>query len=363
MHVAMYIGSLTKGGAERVMVNLAKDLLAHGDEVTFVTTFLEEDEFPVPEGARRVISGLTEDEMTWGRVRNIARRRNKLRDIWKDLDPDLILSFIGKNNVMAIQTARGLSIPVVVSVRGNPSQEYENAALRFAMRATFPYADGVIVQTEGAKNYFSEIVKKKCTVLKNPVAQEFLSQPLSRARKKEMVVVGRIDDNKNQILAVKAFAQTFAAFPDWKMTLYGEGEGSFRIENLIRDLGQASRICLAGNVEDVAQRIKDASIYVLPSREEGMPNALLEAMALGLACISTDCPVGAAREILQEGRRGFLVPVDNVDGMRGAMIRLMGDEALRKELGEAALAVRNEYEPGAVCSAWRDYFKEVTGAI
>ena len=362
-HIALYIGSLEKGGAQRVLVNLASYLLQKKWRVTFVTTFRMEDEFPLPEGADRVISGLTETETGALRTANILRRRKKLRGIWQQLRPDLILSFIGKNNIMAVQTAEGLGIPVLVSVRSDPAREYGDRMLRAAMHMTFPKAAGVIVQTEGAKAFFTEPIRRKCRVLPNMLQDAFVTTPVVQERQNRVVVVGRLDDNKNQRMAVKAFAQTAAEFPDWTMTLYGEGPDKKRIARLIRELQQEQRIFLAGNVEDVAGAIADARIFVLPSRKEGMPNALLEAMAMGLAPVATDCPAYAVREIIEDGVNGLLVPVDDAEAMMKAMRELMRDREKTSRMGEAALRVREQYAPERVCAQWEAFFEEVTDAV
>lgn len=361
LHIAMYIGSLEKGGAQRVLINLAEYLLRKGWRVTFVTTFLETDEFPLPEGAVRVISGLTEEETGPLRTANIIRRRKKLRGIWQDIQPDLILSFIGKNNIMAIQTAQGLDIPVLVSVRSAPEREYADRILHLAMRATFPNADGVIVQTSSAAEFFPENIRRKCRVLPNMLQKAFITAEIAGDRAKKVVTVGRLDSNKDQIVAVKAFAQTAAEFPDWTMSLIGDGPDRERIARWIRELHQEERIFLAGTTDDVAGAIADARIFILPSRQEGMPNALLEAMALGVTPVATDN--GATREIIWHGENGLLVPVDDVGTMMKALRELMRHPEETARMGEAATAVRETYAPARVCAMWEDYFREILNAV
>lgn len=363
LHIALYCGSLQRGGAERVLVNLAEYLLKQNWKVTFVTTFLEEDEFPLPDGADRVISGLTQEETGPLRTANIIRRRKKLRGIWQEIQPNLILSFIGKNNVMAIQTAQGLGVPVLVSVRSNPAREYADRVLHLAMRATFPNADGVILQTMDTAAYFPENIRRKCRVLPNMLQEKFVTAQIVSERKNRVVTVGRLDSNKDQILAVKAFAQTAAEFPDYTMTLYGDGEDRERIARWIKELHQEERIFLAGNTDDVIGAISDARIFVLPSRQEGMPNALIEAMALGITPIATDCPVGAVREIIWDGANGLLVPVDDVGTMMKALRELMRNPDVCARMGEEAVKVRDTYAPEKVCAQWEAYFREVIDAV
>ncbi|MDR2889091.1 MAG: glycosyltransferase, partial [Lachnospiraceae bacterium] len=145
MHVAMLIGSLSKGGTERILVNLVDFLLKRGHQVTVVTQYAKVNEYELNRSAKRVISDITEAETGHGRLTNFYRRFRKLRSIWRAEKPDVILSFIGKNNLMALLTTRRLSIPVAVAVRGAPEAEYPTGGLRRAASFLYRYAEGVVM--------------------------------------------------------------------------------------------------------------------------------------------------------------------------------------------------------------------------
>ena len=146
--IAFYIGSLSMGGAERVIVNLAAYFHSCGYKVTIVTKEQDSDEYPVPEGVARILADITGDEISSNRLVNLYRRIAKLRTIWKQLQPDYIVSFIKKNNFMAITSAAGLPIPVIVSVRSNPAREYPDKLTRLLVRVLFARAAGVVLQTQ-----------------------------------------------------------------------------------------------------------------------------------------------------------------------------------------------------------------------
>lgn len=154
IHIAMLIGDLQKGGAERVMANLAGYFAERGWRVTLVTQYRKENEYSLNKKVKRVISDITPEETSGSRLVNFKRRFMKLRGIWKAERPDVILSFIGKNNIMAILTSRLLHIPVAVSVRGDPPEEYYNAWMRFMARHLFARAAGVILQTRKSFAFF-----------------------------------------------------------------------------------------------------------------------------------------------------------------------------------------------------------------
>ncbi len=184
--IALYISSLRRGGAERVMANLAGYFYGEGYQVLMVTT---------------------RQELCGGRISNFKKRFSGLREIWKEEKPDVILSFIGKNNMMAILTSRGLKIPVAVSVRGEPTEEYYNKGLRLIARHLFDLADGVVLQTKRSRDFFPKRVQKKAVILRNPVHPDFFRKPFEGEREKTVVAVGRVDENKNHELLIRAFAQ------------------------------------------------------------------------------------------------------------------------------------------------------------
>ncbi len=200
---------------------------------------------------------------------------------------------------MALFTARGLGIPVVVSVRAVPALEYDSAKTRIPAFLLFGSAAGVILQTEEAKAFFPRKIRKRSVILPNPINPAFLRPRYEGEREKTVVCVGRIDKNKNQELLLRAFARCLDRHPEYVLHFYGAGEEE-QLKHLAKDLGAEKNTVFHGSVSDIPERIEKAGIFVLPSKTEGMPNALIEAMSLGLACISTDCPCGGPRELIRD---------------------------------------------------------------
>ncbi len=390
----MYIGSLQKGGAERVMCNLADYFYEQEYKVTLVTTYLAPVEYEVkhaawkrvpagaegaelvadpdenpawvdpkggdPDGIQRVFSALLKNEQR-GRAENIKLRYRKLRDIWKSLNPDFILSFIGKNNIMALSTATKDGYKVVVSVRADPDMEYNTFALKSSMLATFGKAAGVIVQSNGAKDKFPGYIRKKCTILPNSVDPSFIrKRGIGGTREKKIVMVARLHENKNQALVMEAFKDaTKDRFQDYRLVFYGDGPDRIKLQHHAITLGIADRVEFMGNVQHVAEHIEKARIFVLASDHEGMPNSLIEAMCLGIACISTDCPCGGPRDLIVDGVNGLLVPVQDKKALTQAMVKLLENDVLANNLGEAATKLQRRFAPDVSNAMWRDYFERI----
>ena len=379
-HIALYIGSLQQGGAERVMSSLAEYLWEKGWKVTLVTTYFNPPEYmpehgawdpqtgtPLPgqEGIQRIYSDLTPGQLTHSRIRNFLARFNTLRRIWKRIRPDIILSFIGMNNIMAILTSRGLHIPVAISVRANPPVEYASPKLMIPALLLFGRADALIMQTTQGKLFFPRYIQKKAVLLPNALSPDFIRPVYEGERTKRIVCVGRLDENKNQAMVMEAFKDAgkgekpeqgeqdkYPARREWTLELYGDGPCRQELETLAKQLGMEDRIVFFGTGSHIADRIRTASVFVLSSDTEGMPNALMEAMSLGLACISTDCPCGGPADLIQDGVNGYLIPVRDEEALRVKLQMLMDDPALAGQIGKEASRIQQLYSPDVICSRW-----------
>ncbi|MCR5094698.1 MAG: glycosyltransferase [Lachnospiraceae bacterium] len=407
-HIVLYIGSLQAGGAERVLVNLAEGLFARGWRVTFVTTYYAEKEYglesgcwrearsmkigerarfidaldpldcPVrlafPEDAAfvtspsgqicgaagddarigRVFSGVAMRD-TGGRIKGFFKRLKSLKWIIRELRPDVILSFIGKNNMMAILASDKGRIPVVVSVRATPDEEYPTNKLKLAANALFPRAAAVAVQSQAAADWFSDKVRKRAVVLPNMVAQEFFEPGEEAPREKSIVFVGRLDENKNASMLLRAFSKIPAQEAEgWRVMVYGDGEDKSYLQRVASELRIADKVRFLGQRRGIAERIRHAGIYCLVSHQEGMPNTLLEAMCLGLPCIATDCVYGGIGQFVTDGVNALVIRKDNEAALTAALRRLMGNSALAEKLGENARKIREKYERSAVLDAWEE---------
>ena len=353
--IAFYTGNLGKGGAQRVIINLAESLVKKGYPVTIVTIYSIENEYTLPQNVKRVYSDITEEEISSNRIKNFMARLRKLRKIWREEDPGVIISFIGKNNFMALLTSLGLKIPVVTSVRGEPTEEYYTPILRILSKTFMGLSKGIILQTPDAKAYFPKWMQKKSIILENPLNPEFIDEYYTGERKKEIITVGRLDSNKNQKLMIDAFLKIAGEFPEVKLILYGNGEDKEWLSEYVQKSGYENQIFLPGPIQDVKKRIQRSKIFVLSSNTEGMPNALLEAMALGIPSISTDCPCGGPRMLMEGKENGILVPVGEVEPMAEAMKILLTDDVLWEKYSRNSYKLSEELHPEKVNKKWEEY--------
>ena len=293
-------------------------------------------------------------------VRKSLRRNNPikklmiLRQCLKTIKPDVVISFLHHISIYTHFSLLGLKIPHIVSERNDPVQYPEKKLLRFLRDYTFIKADGCVFQTAGAKNYFPAIVQNKSVIIPNPVViMHESARPFMREKK--IAAVGRLIPQKNYNMMIRAFARFSEQVPDYKLFICGEGPLRFDIEKLIKSLGLADSIMLMGQVKNPHEIIFDSAVFALSSDHEGMPNALLEAMALGVPSVSTDCPSGGAANLVKNYENGILVPVGDVQAMADAFKMITGDPEFSSKLSENGKQLLLTYSIDSIAEKWLRY--------
>lgn len=350
--IAFLINSLGKGGAERVTVRLIEHFKAAGYEVVLVTSRKAPEEYQLKTAVKR---RLLEEEIRSCPIKPVARIFG-LRRIWREEKPDVIVSFIGKMNLYAMLSAG--RIPVILSVRSDPAREYPSRIQKLLAERLFRRAAGVVFQTKEAMEAFSKEVQARGCVLQNALDESFMEPAYEGERRDEIVMVGRLDANKNHALLLRAFAELKERYPKLQVIFYGGGlpgsDTKPALLELARELGISERVTFAGRQKDIRKKIEKARIFVLASNYEGMPNALLEAMAAGLAVISTDCPCGGPRAVIRDGENGLLIPVGDKEALKKALCRILDDADFAAGIGHEAEKIKEMLSPLAVCRAWQD---------
>lgn len=358
MKIGFFIGGLGTGGAQRVICNLS-NYLSQKHSVTIITMSSITSSYKLNENVEH-ISLEKQSEKSNFIIRNI-KRIIRLNQIIKQQDYDIIITFLPITSFIMLLFRKRIKIPIIVSVRNDPKIEYSSKISNLLMRLLYPLADGFIFQTEEAKKYFDSIdniTKKNSIILPNPINEDFIEEPFGGERKKVIVSVGRLAEQKNHMLLINAFNKVADKYSDYKLIIYGEGHLRHKLEEKIRELNLEERVKLAGSVKNIKHYIRDASLFILSSDYEGMPNALMEAMALGLPVISTDCPCGGPRFLIKNGINGLLVPTNDCDSMAEAIDKILGDKNFSAALGKQAVRIVEELDPIKIYKQWENYIIE-----
>lgn len=347
-----YINSLSKGGAERVMANLANSFAQDGYDVVLVTS-LSKQQYELD---KLVKHRILDDKNRNVVFKNIVRIK-RLSQVCKEEKPDLIISFTIEASVRAVIVAKLRKIPKIVSVRNAPPIIFKGMRGKIAKRL-YRYADGIVCQNLSAKQYFSDELQKKIAVIPNMLNPDFLLEPYVGERRKRVVNAGRLEAQKNQALLINAFSIFHKKHPDWTLCIYGEGSLRDKLTEQIDGLGLKEYVEMPGVINNVANAIHQDGMFVLSSDFEGLPNALLEAMVEGLPAISTDCIGDGARDVIDSGKNGLLVSRGDAEGLAEAMDKIASDNEFARGLSSEAVKLRDKLSPDKVYSMWKQYIEE-----
>ena len=356
MKLLFYINVLSGGGAERVIANLANFFADDENDVGIVTSYVTEREYAVMNSVRRFNLDLDKSANAINRnIISIVR----LKRIINSFNPDAVIAFMTEPNIRAILATINKKSKCIVSVRNNPPQEYTTFLSRFLAKLLFRFADGCVFQTNDAKKWFSKQIQKKSAVISNPINPVFYDCTHEEIIHRDgIVTVGRLNEQKNHSNLINAFSRIANRIND-DLYIYGDGPMRKRLEEQVDEIQLSNRIHFLGNVTNIYDWIKKAKLFVLSSDYEGMPNALMEAMAIGLPCISTDCPCGGPRELFETDKYGVLVPVGDSDYLADQMFILLQDNRKRAELSEKAKEKAAQYHPSIICREWKQYILSI----
>lgn len=357
MKITLFINGLSGGGAERVICNIGNYLARRGNEVVILTFHNGKGDYYLDESIIR--HGLiSENEIATTGLKYIIQLRKKLREYLGRDDSDCYVAFLPIAIFCLGSCRRFCKAPIIVSERNNP--ESYDWFYCLALRICFSMANRCVFQTINAREWYGLSVRReKAVIIPNAINEEFLSIEQSLSRRKEIVSVGRLVAQKNFNLLIRAFAEIDSQFSNYKLVIYGEGPLLNELKQLCYDLGVANRVCFPGYKKNVGSLIKDAALFVMPSNFEGMPNSLIEAMAMGIPCVSTDCKGGGARSIISSGVNGLLVPIDEKDALKQAMEKLLMNPEFADEIAKNAMHIREELEPQKIYRSWADLIGQV----
>lgn len=343
------IGSLSSGGAERVVSILANRLSIDNYDVTIFTWVHSPIFYDINDDVR-----IVDLEERCGSKSNFAKARY-FRNYIKNDRPNIILSFLAKINILVLICCLFLNVKVVVCERNDPRFVPFNRWLRYLRNMIYIISDRVLTQTDNNKNYFSDIIKSKTDIIYNPIFldKDMVGSALHVVESKKIVSVGRLIPQKNHEMLLNAFAIFAKNHPDYSLYIYGEGSSRNELIALTQNLGITDKVNLPGVKKNIFQEIKDAEMFVLSSNFEGMPNTLIEAMCLGLPCISTK--VSGAIDLIKNGENGFLVNVNDVSTLAVRMGEIADNKKLKQKIGASATNLYDMLNVDSIYGQWKAY--------
>ncbi|MEO7041263.1 MAG: glycosyltransferase family 4 protein, partial [Gemmatimonadaceae bacterium] len=345
--ITCVIGSLGAGGAERVLTGMANWWVAEGHDVTILTLQPPDPFFPLDPRVR--VASLSAASPQAGVVAGI-RRVFRLRRAVQECRSDIVLSFIDVANVHALVATIGCGIPVIVSERTDPNHHRIGTVWSLLRRVTYPIATRLIVQSEEVRRAFGYMAER-VTVIPNPITAVPSREANTSCYDVDVVAIGRLSREKGFDLLLHAIAT--ASRPGFPVTatIWGDGPERESLQEQARSLGVASQVTFPGRTRVPIAALRRGRIVVLPSRYEGFPNVLGEAMAAGCACIAFDSSSGP-RLLIDHGVDGVLVPPEDSDALAAAISKAIADPERCERMGAKAAGIVNRYTMDSVMAQW-----------
>ncbi len=354
MKIAIVTRNMGAGGAERVISQLLDSWIKKGHNLSLILLDNCEDFYPVPSDVSVFRIGQVSKNPLFDKIGRYAKVRNRV----KEINPDVVLTLPEEIGIYVIGALLFTRIPVVVSERNDPRSMPNKKVTRQLREVLYPYADGFIFQTTGAASFFRENIRKKGTVIPNPLDLSRIPEPYVGEREKVIAGAGRFEKQKNFPLLIEAFAKFYATHPDYKLVIYGDGSLRDQWTEYARSLLPKTAFSFPGKVNDLPHKLSKVSAFVLCSDFEGMPNVLIEAMASGVPSISTNCPAGGSAALIKQGENGILVPVRDSQVMAEAICYMADNPEDAELMGFAASEICNELDAENICSKWLAFLEK-----
>ncbi len=356
MKITLFIGGISGGGAERVVCNLANYLYDKGHCVKILTMSEDESSYELKEGVQ-VVSLLKIAEKQ-NALFNAIKRIYRMIKVLRTNETDTYVVFLPITIIFLLTFRIFTKARIIASERGQPSAL--KGSIQFLLRKLCSKADAWVFQTIQQKDWYSDYLEKtKYSIIPNAINESFLHKDECVAKKNVIITSGRLGFQKNHKLLISAFSKIANKYPDYEVHIYGKGGLYDELSKQIQHLELSNRVFLKGHTDKLKACLEEAKLFVLPSIYEGIPNALMEAMALGLPCVSTDCDGGGARFLIRDGVNGLLVPQKDVDAMAAAMDRILSDKEFAENLGTEAHKLCYTLAPEKVYGKWETFIKEI----
>jgi len=263
----------------------------------------------------------------------------------------VVIAFMPQNKLLTGMASFFINNKIVFTERNDPAKSPGTKLSRFVRNVLYELADLCVFQTSQAKEYFSKRVQSHGCVIQNPINPD-LPEPFVGKRKKVVIAAARLEAQKNLFMLIDAFAMFHEGHPDYHLEIYGKGPLKDALSQRITDRGISEAARLMGYSNDVYSRMCDCAMYVSSSDFEGISNSMLEAMGLGLPTICTDCPVGGARETIEDGVNGVLIPVGDVRALYNAMTRVADDSEFAHRISMKAIDIRQKLSAEVIANQW-----------
>lgn len=360
MNIVFITSSIGYGGAEKIMSFVADFLSKNGHSVVVlnlnaVPVYVNEYTQSFNDNIKVILLEKCNRNKHRFRIQNII-------SVVKEYKADIMVAFTMFPNFYAEIVALLTGIPAIMSERGNPYITFSKSLKDRIIYNIINQSKGGVFQTKEASLFYGKRLRKRSIVIPNPISLKNTTIPNIpiQDRRKTVVSVGRFQNvQKRYDVMLKAFQRFSQRYPDYTLKLYGSGEDEVLIRNWINELNISDKVELPGAIKNPIEHIYKDGIFVITSDYEGIPNALLEAMAVGLPVVATDCSPGGARLLIQDGENGQIVPTGDCEAVATALSLYADDAEFAERCGNNARQVLQTFAPSVIGRQWESYIIKI----
>ena len=340
--------SLGNGGAERV-VSVLTDELSEADYRVFILTMTKEKQvYNINENVEIVAPHKNYNAGILGKLQRVKIIRDEI--IKHKID--VVVAFSHYNAMFSVIASYGLPVRIIGSERNDPAQLKNRKILNSTRNILYKKLDCLVCQTDEAKAYFPNKIQEKTTIILNPISASIID-PYCGEKEKKIVTFCRLEPQKNLRMLIDAFEMLYEEYPDYELNIYGEGSERENLLNYIVSKGLVNVISIKPFCKDVHQKVMKATIFALPSNYEGLSNSMIEAMALGIPTVVTDCPCGGARMVIENNKNGIMVAVEDPKAMYEAFKKIIVSPKFAKELSNNGVKIRDKLNCKKIAKQWK----------
>ena len=340
--------SLGNGGAERV-VSVLTDELSEADYRVFILTMTKEKQvYNINENVEIVAPHKNYNAGILGKLQRVKIIRDEI--IKHKID--VVVAFSHYNAMFSVIASYGLPVRIIGSERNDPAQLKNRKILNSTRNILYKKLDCLVCQTDEAKAYFPNKIQEKTTIILNPISASIID-PYCGEKEKKIVTFCRLEPQKNLRMLIDAFEMLYEEYPDYELNIYGEGSERENLLNYIVSKGLVNVISIKPFCKDVHQKVMKPTIFALPSNYEGLSNSMIEAMALGIPTVVTDCPCGGARMVIENNKNGIMVAVDDPKAMYEAFKKIIVSPKFAKELSNNGVKIRDKLNCKKIAKQWK----------
>ena len=355
MKILFYTMCMIKGGTERTIANLANNFIKDYD-ITIVTNIKSKIEYKLNKKIKVIQIDKTNKQKEKIPFKIITKtskaRTKKLKEIIKEEKPDTIVAFLPEPTIRILSLKKYFkNIKIIVAVRNHPNSEFKSIIGKTIRDKFYKKADQIIVQDKHYIKYFKKNIRSKIKVIPNYISEEFLRETKQK-KKKIIMTAARLEKQKNIPLLIKAFSKLSKKYEDYKLIIYGDGKEKNKLEKIIKNKKLINKVFIKKPVDNIEEKMDEATLFILSSNYEGMPNTLLEAMAKGLPVIATNSSE-VIKTIIND-KNGIIVKKDNVKELTKKIQYLLDNEKQRKIISKEAAKIKEKYQKEKIIRKWKE---------